>query len=162
MVRKLDVAIRGTVCVFCVISVVIVVIVISVVIVVISATSAATIGIIIDIIVDFIVDIVVEVIGELIVTDEIVVHPIGATRSVAALTVVAHRGALCRSRRTRCTLATTSTASPSAPPTCTLRARGLALATFIRHVKTFPYGNRSQSGAECRRAQASLLRYAPP
>jgi hypothetical protein len=36
-----------------------------------------------------------------------------------------------------------------------LRARPLALATFIHHVKTFPFGNRSHGGAECRRAQAA-------
>jgi hypothetical protein len=48
--------------------------------------------------------------------------------------------------------ATTSTAPTTSP---TLRAGPLALATFIRHVKTFPFGNRSHEGAECRRAQAA-------
>lgn len=65
-------------------------------------------------------------------------------------------------RRTTATLPSTSAATTATTPTCSLRARGLALATFIRHVKTFPYGNRSHEGAECRRAQASLLRYIPP
>jgi len=52
-------------------------------------------------------------------------------------------------------LPTTTAASTTSTTTSTLRARPLALATFIRHVKTFPFGNRSHEGAECRRAQAA-------
>jgi hypothetical protein len=52
-------------------------------------------------------------------------------------------------------LAPPTTASTTSTTTPTLRARPLALATFIRHVKTFPFGNRSHEGAECRRAQAA-------
>ena len=79
---------------------------------------------------------------------------------VELITVAGH--CLCRPRCTTATLPTSSAAATATSPTRSLRARGLALATFIRHVKTFPYGNRSREGAECRRAQASLLRYVPP
>jgi hypothetical protein len=53
------------------------------------------------------------------------------------------------------TLSPTTAASTTPTTTSTLRARPLALATFIRHVKTFPFGNRSHEGAESRRAQAA-------
>jgi hypothetical protein len=95
------------------------------------------------------IDIVIEIFGDIVsdIVTNIIMKIVIAGRRHARRTTLSGS----RSRA----LPTTTAASTTSTTTSTLRARPLALATFIRHVKTFPFGNRSHGGAECRRAQAA-------
>jgi len=106
-------------------------------VVIVVAIELASIDIVIDIFGDIVSDIVTNIIMKIVI----------AGRRHARRTTLSGS----RSRA----LPTTTAASTTSTTTSTLRARPLALATFIRHVKTFPFGNRSHGGAECRRAQAA-------
>jgi hypothetical protein len=110
-------------------------------VVIVVAIELASIDIVIDIVIDIFGDIVSDIVTNIIM--KIVI----AGRRHARRTTLSGS----RSRA----LPTTTAASTTSTTTSTLRARPLALATFIRHVKTFPFGNRSHGGAECRRAQAA-------
>jgi hypothetical protein len=110
-------------------------------VVIVVAIELASIDIVIDIVIDIFGDIVSDIVTN------IIMKIVLAGRRHARRTTLS--GSRSRS------LPTTTAASTTSTTTSTLRARPLALATFIRHVKTFPFGNRSHGGAECRRAQAA-------
>jgi hypothetical protein len=110
-------------------------------VVIVVAIELASIDIVIDIVIDIFGDIVSDIVTN------IIMKIVLAGRRHARRTTLSGS----RSRA----LPTTTAASTTSTTTSTLRARPLALATFIRHVKTFPFGNRSHGGAECRRAQAA-------
>jgi hypothetical protein len=112
-------------------------------VVIVVAIELASIDIVIDIV------IVIDIFGDIVsdIVTNIIMKIVIAGRRHARRTTLSGS----RSRA----LPTTTAASTTSTTTSTLRARPLALATFIRHVKTFPFGNRSHGGAECRRAQAA-------